>query len=241
MKNKTLRTLVLTLGLTLLLSINANSQVLISLLLGDKLNSGEIEFGLTGGYGMTNIIKEADAEHLNTFFLGFYFDFLLKKDMPWYIYTGVLVKSKMGASEIPVYSLGDDDMDDVFSGGNVSRKISYFNVPIEIKYKFKKHFYVDAGIQAGLMHKAFDDFNNTIIDKDDLTYTYKIKDQISRLDFGVSGGFGYKLVKGTGANLGVRYYYGLVDIYKDSRKGYNSSFYVYADIPIGAHKKDKKK
>ena len=119
MKNKLFYTLVLSFGLILFNSINANSQVLISLLLGDKLNSGQIECGLTGGYGMTNIINEPDSKHLNTFYLGFYFDFLLKKDKPWYIYTGVLVKSRMGASGIPIYSLGDMDMDSVFQGGNI--------------------------------------------------------------------------------------------------------------------------
>ena len=226
--------------LALFLSYQSSGQVLISLLLGDKLNSGQIEFGLTGGYGMTNIINEPVSKHLNTFYLGFYFDLLLKKDKPWYIYTGVFVKSRMGASGIPVYSLGDMDMDSVFQGGNINRKISYFNVPIEIKYRFKNHFYVDAGIQAGLMHKAFDEFNKTVIDDDDLVYTLKIKDQITRLDVGVSGGFGYKLIKGTGINLGVRYYYGLVNIYKDTRQGYNSSLYIYAEIPVGANKKDKK-
>ena len=76
-------------------------------------------------------------------------------------------------------------------------------MPIEIKYRFKKHFYVDDGIQAGLMHEAFDEFNNTVIDDDDLVYTLKIKDQISRLDAGVSGGFGYKLIKGISMNFGA--------------------------------------
>jgi hypothetical protein len=147
----------------------------------------------------------------------------------------------MGASGIPVYSLGNEDLDSVFAGGNINRKISYFNVPIEIKYKFKKHFYVDVGFQLGLMYKAFDEFNNTVIDKDDLTYTYDIEDEITRLDVGVSGGLGYKLMKGTGINLGIRYYNGLVDIYKDGRKGYNSSLYFYVEIPVGANKKDTEK
>ena len=32
-----------------------NSQVLISILLGDKLNSGKIEFGLDGGWSLSNL------------------------------------------------------------------------------------------------------------------------------------------------------------------------------------------
>lgn len=222
------------------ISSTARSQVLISLLLGDKLNSGGIEFGLTGGYGMTSIIKEPDSKHQNTFFLGFYFDILLKKQSNWYLYTGVLVKSKMGASDIPVYDLGDAEMDSVFGGGNVTRRISYFNVPIEIKYRFNSGIYVDAGMQLGLMHKAYDDFNNTIVEKNDLTFSKDIKTEIKGIDAGVAGGLGYKFQKGIGMNIGLRYYYGLVDIYKDNRPGTNSVLYILAEIPIGAGKAKEK-
>ena len=44
--------------------------------------------------------------------------------------TGVIVKSSMGADELPVYSLGNPDLDNAFNGGKISRKINYFNVPI---------------------------------------------------------------------------------------------------------------
>ena len=51
-------------------------------------------------------------------------------------------------------------------------------------------------------------------------------------------GLGYKLVQGTGANLGVRYYWGLTNIIKDDalKPQYNTSIYLYAGIPIGAGK-----
>ena len=146
----------------------------------------------------------------------------------------------MGASGIPVYSIDDPDIDTVFYGGNINRKISYFNVPIEIKYKFNNNFFIDAGCQLGLRTKAFDEFTNTIVDDDDLIFKKSIKDELTRIDAGVSGGIGYKFKKGIGISMGARYYYGLVNIYKDAnREGYNSSLYLYVDIPIGAGKKDK--
>jgi len=37
------------------------SQILISILLGDKLNTGAIEFGLTGGFNRNNLIGLKDA------------------------------------------------------------------------------------------------------------------------------------------------------------------------------------
>ena len=34
----------------------------------------------------------------------------------------------MGADELPVYQLGDPDLDNAFNGGKIARKINYFNV-----------------------------------------------------------------------------------------------------------------
>ncbi len=64
------------------------SQVLIALLLGDKLNSGNIEFGLDGGMSFSSITGMDSRRNLNSFDLGFYFDIKIKD--PWYLNTGVL-------------------------------------------------------------------------------------------------------------------------------------------------------
>ena len=91
-------------GLLFLVSI-ARTQVLISILLGDKLNTGKIEFGLEGGANWSTIKNLDGAKSLTGFNLGFYFDFKLKNPS-WMLNTGVIVKSNMGADELPVYSLG---------------------------------------------------------------------------------------------------------------------------------------
>jgi hypothetical protein len=46
------------------------------------------------------------------------------------------------------------------------------------------------------------------------------------------------LLKGTGISIGARYYLGLVDIVKNNAGDpqYNSSFYLFAGIPIGGVK-----
>ncbi len=240
MKNKFVLTIVLILGLSIFSAMSVHSQILISILLGDKLNTGKVEFGLTGGLCHSKIFQDEYSKPLNAFFLGFYFDIKIKES--WYLRTGVHVKGRLGASKMPFYSLGDPKMDSVFGSGHVNRKISYFNVPIEIKYRFKNRIFVEGGFQVGLRHKAFDDFVNTIVDKEDLIFTKDIRDDFSRIDAGVSGGLGYKFAKGLGMNLGARYYYGFVDIYKDDNiKGTNSALYVYVDIPIGTGKADKNK
>jgi hypothetical protein len=215
----------------------ANGQVLISLLLGDKLNSGKIEFGLDGGINYPTIRGIEGGEMRGNFNIGFYFDFKLKNPQ-WMIHTGVLVKSSMGSDHLPVYSLNNPDLDNAFAEGEVKRRINYFNVPIAMKYVFKNNFYLEGGIMPSLRNTAHDIFTNDLIDKNDLEYKLDIRDQFHRLDFGLVGGVGYRLMGGNGMNLTARYYYGLVDITIDDSTPdqYNTSLYLAVGIPIGAGK-----
>jgi hypothetical protein len=102
------------------------------------------------------------------------------------------------------------------------------------------------GGQIGLRNKANDTFYNTYIDKDDVSFKKDIGDYIKRIDVGLSGGLGYKF-KGSGMNLGLAYYHGLMNIMKPTdleQYNYastNSILYLFVDIPIGAGYKDKDK
>ena len=227
--------------LLLIVGNTARSQVLISILLGDKLNTGKIEFGLEGGANWSTIKNLDGAKSLTSFNLGFYFDFKLK-DPSWMLNTGVIVKSTMGADELPVYPLGNPDLDNAFTGGKITRKINYFNVPVMMKYSFENHIYLKGGIQLGLRYKAFDEFKNSINDEDDLKYKLDIKDQFHPIDAGLAFGAGYRLMKGNGMNIGVQYYLGLLDIKVDdtSPNQFNRVLYLTAGIPIGKNPKKKK-
>ena len=109
-----------------------------------------------------------------------------------------------------------------------------------IKYKFENNVYANLGFQAGLRNKAIDEFKNTIFEKDDLVFKKDVREQYKRIDAGLSGGIGFKFPKGPRMNVGVRYYYGLVNIYKEGdEKTFNSSLNIFAEIPIGANKKEK--
>ncbi|MFI5218939.1 MAG: porin family protein [Bacteroidia bacterium] len=225
----------------LFFSSSANSQIIISLLLGDKLNSGQVEFGLDGGYNLSTITGLNDAKGLSGFNLGFYFD-IKTKNPNWMFNTGVIVKSPMGADDLPVYFLNNPDLDTAFIGGSVSRKLRYFNVPFMMKYTFKNNFYVKSGIQLGLRSKCFDEFKKSILDDDDLKYKIDIKDQYHLIDGGLALGIGYRLMKGYGMNIGAQYYLGLMDItVDDSTPGqFNRVLYVTVGIPIGKATSQKK-
>jgi hypothetical protein len=213
------------------------SQVLISILLGDKLNSGKIEFGLEGGWSLANLEGVDPSKGHSNYNLGFYFDFAMKNPS-WFVSTGVRVKSTMGAEGIAVYSLNDPNLDLVFATGSVTRKLNYFNVPVMMKYMFKNHLYAQAGIQLGLRYKGTDLFLNTVNDKEDLSYKVDVKNQYHPLDGGLCAGLGYRLVGGNGMNIGVQYYYGLVDVRISDAAAdeFNRTLYVNVGIPIGKGK-----
>ena len=227
-------------GLLLLIALfcfaPAHSQVLISLIFGDKLNSPFLEFGLEGGANFSTITDLNSSGTNPGFNLGFYFDVRYKKNPAWMINTGVIVKSPMGAHGLPVYSLNDETLDNTFAGGSVNREIRYFNVPILIKYQFKNRIYLKTGPQFGLLAKAFDEFKKEV-NKDDVVYKKNIRDQIRVIDAGVALGAGYHMNVGNGLNVTVQYYYGLVPVMKgDGPNVYNRSLYVTAGIPIGKGK-----
>ena len=229
------------LGLLVISTSFVNAQVLISLLLGDKLNSPDVEFGLDGGVNFANISNLESGKSIPLFNIGFYFDIRLKG--PWLLHTGVLVKSNQGARKIDPYSLGNDSLDVLFADGYVSRKVGVFSVPILIKYRFAEIFHVEAGPMLELRSKSYDIFTNDIKQKKDLTYKLNVSDNYRRIDAGIMVGAGFKLSKQLKSlQTGVRYYYGLVDMLKDNPgKAQNfSSLYLYLDIPIGAGKAAEK-
>ena len=133
----------------------AHSQVLISLLLGDKLNSDKIEFGLDGGLNWSQIGNLDSNSSYRTFNLGFYFDILLDDKNKWSFYTGVLVKSQLGADKLSEQDLEFLEItpDPEFNEGTYSQRLNYFLVPALMRYNFPNRLYLEGGPQFGLMYK----------------------------------------------------------------------------------------
>jgi len=226
------------------ISLNLHSQVVISLLFGDELNSDKVKFGLDGGINFSNLTGTGESKFLENFNLGLYFDIQLKENSDWYVHTGALLKSEMGARGIEVYSLVEGpDLDSVFIGGSVERTLKYINIPALVRYKFTNHLFIEIGPMIGFLTKTTDEFFNSVKKDDDLSFKNKVTDKIKWFDAGLQAGIGYHLLKGTGVNFGVRYYQGLMDIIKDnsSDPSWNQSIYLFASIPIGAGEKAQAK
>jgi hypothetical protein len=208
----------------------AHSQVLISLLLGDKLNSDKVEFGLDGGFNWSQIGGLDSNSSLRTFNIGFYFDIVV--DDSWSFYTGVLVKSQLGAGELSNNDLSFLGITPQEVDGKYSQGLDYFLVPALMRYNFPNRIYLEAGPQFGLMHKATVEFNSETDDKEIRIREFN-NDRINRIDAGLSGGVGYRLSPRKGMSLGLRYYNGFVNTYKGESGTNNSSLFVKLTFPVG--------
>ena len=225
----------------LIIGFSARSQVLISLIFGEKLNSPNIEFGLDGGVNYGSIAHLDPSKFLPMFNIGFYFDIRIKG--PLLLHTGVIVKSNQGAGSLDPYLLNNPSLDTVFVDGMVDRKINNFSVPILLKYRFATFFHVEAGPALSLRSKGYDEFLNKVKDKNDLSYKLDIKDNYKRIDAGIMVGAGSKLSRRPkSSQMGIRYYYGFVDPLKDNtgKAQYFSSIYLYFSIPIGTNTAEAK-
>jgi hypothetical protein len=214
----------------LLVGYSVHSQVLIALLLGDKLNTGKIEFGLDGGVNYSNIGNMDSNSYSRELNLGFYFDIKMKEQ--WYLNTGVLVKSTLGVDKLSEQDLEFLDAAIYDAEGDYKQRINYFIVPALARYKFKNNMYAELGPQFGLATKAFIQFDSDV-DGNEARIRETNTDMINRFDMGIAGGVGYRLLKGLGWTIGARYYYGFLDVYKDLPGSKNSSLFLKLNIPIG--------
>lgn len=227
----------------LFIGVSMQSQVLISLLLGDKLNSGGIEFGLEGGINWTQISGMETDNFARKWNLGFYFDIRLRNQ--WFIYTGVLVKANQGVDNLSNNDLAGINATVYYNDtsgripGSYGQRMNSFIVPALVKYKFKNRLFVMAGPQFALSYKAWVQFDSDVEGNEAIIKEYN-KNLINNIDVGIMAGLGYALHKQPGLTVGVKYYEGFVHVYKNSNTR-NRSFYIYATLPIGASEKAKEK
>lgn len=232
---------VFTLLLIAIIPRKADSQVLMSLIFGDKLNTGKIEFGLDGGLNLSNM-SNTEGNMALDWNLGFFFYIDLTDKS--FLHTGVLVKSQWGTNNLQPYPTGDDEVDSLMlEEGTMDRNISYFNVPISYCYYIYDGFFLEGGFMLGLRTKATDEMRATSTVGDDVIVQVDIRNQMTRLDAGLLGGAGYKFKKGLGVSVGVRYYYGLVEAHTDNwgNKHNNSNLFFFVTAPIGKGKAERKR
>lgn len=212
------------------------AQVLVALILGDDLNSGKIEFGLTTGMNASQLEGVEGGEAETAPYLGLYFDFRLSDN--WYFHPETWPKCVLGETKLPAYATGDSAIDAQLQYATVRRKIDLIPTAFMITRRFGGHWYVDAGPYASLILGARDIFTRETAD-DELTYTVKITDAMHRIELGGGLGARYKLSKGLGMNIGLHGFMGFTAV--DQADAWKLQWIrASIGIPIGRGKAMKK-
>ena len=225
-------------------SFQVNSQILLSLIFGDKLNSDELEFGLDGGGSITKISNMDTKAYLRDWYLGYYFDF--KTKFNFNIYTGTHIKSRLGVgnlTNVDLEYLGITPIEDIDGrtvDGKYSQRLNTFVVPILIRKYLKNNIYFEAGPQLGLTYKSFVQFEEDTKERESIIKEYN-NGLTNWFEAGIACGAGYKLKKGAGWAFGIQYFYGFTDVYKNRSGTKNSGFFIRATVPIGRKKAEKER
>ena len=135
----------------------SQSQVLIALLFGDKLNSGKMEFGLMVGPTLTQI-SDVGGKLKPGLALGLYFNIKLNDRI--YLHPEALPKLSYGSKDVPVYGLNDERLDSLFATGSVIRTLKAIALPLLVRYRISGLFFVEGGPQIDLLTNATDEFKN---------------------------------------------------------------------------------
>ena len=79
----------------------AEGQVLISLLLGDKVSSEKFHLGLDVGLNLSNVSGIDDTKLRTGFFLGIFGEWRLARDKNWYLQPEIIPFYFVGAKNLP--------------------------------------------------------------------------------------------------------------------------------------------
>jgi hypothetical protein len=215
------------------LSKIAAAQVIIALLFGEKLNTGKLEFGLFVNPVVTGI-SNLDSRFRTGLNLGLYFNIKISDN--FFLHPEAGAKVSFGAKDIPTYPTGNDTLDALYKNGSIERKIKAFSLPLLCSYRIAGLFFAEAGIQVDLFTKSKDVYHTTVNDND-LDYTTKINDQVTRFDIGLAAGLVYRIKKENSMGFGIRYLHGVTDILKTIPGNQcNRVWQLTITVPVGAGK-----
>ncbi len=211
----------------------ARGQVLISLLLGDKVSSERFHLELNVGANFADLNGVDDTKLKPGFMLGiggewrFAGDFLLQPELvPFY---------STGAKEMPTGGINiPPPIDTLVSDLRAERTLKYFAIPVLIKYgALGRQLHLGAGPQIGFLLSANDKFQGVI--NNDITVDEDIEEVINSTDAGVVFNVSYKLRPSYGTGINLRYYLGLTDIIKDNPGDavYNRVLSIFVSLAIG--------
>ena len=217
-----------------LLPMFGNSQILLSLLFGDKLNSDGLSFGIHGDYSFNKMSNMAGDKSLRSLNLGLFFTWHFSDQ--WHLNLEMLPKYKRGMRNLPVYAVESDSLNTLFTEGHIDRRIKYLTLPVTGQYMLSNGLFAELGPQLSFRLKARD-LLSTSLEDGTLSLEKNIDDQIHRWDIGWLAGLGYRFTKSKLIAVGVRYQGGFSDVEKSiAGKQQHQQWGVYCNLPMGKTK-----
>lgn len=223
--------------LLLTYSNSSKSQVIISLIFGDALNSPNTQFGLEVGANVASVTNYELTDLTGGFQISMFLNW--KFSEKWSLYNNLIANSNRG------YRGNGSLIDSIYVPENdyelsyMKVRLMYGGIQSALRYHISPSFSVAAGLNLGLLFRATEE---ALFQKEDseLNIVYKVTDDYTRLDVGPSLALLYQFRKGKGISIIARTYYGLVDVAKEV-PGHQNSYYfqLTAGILIGAKSKNE--
>ncbi len=213
---------------------SGNSQVLISLLFGEQLNSGKMEFGLITGMNTSTVLGAEDAKWLPTFKLGLFFDYNISDH--WVGSFEANVRNTLGyVNFTPSETLFGVQDSIITSSNKTVRTINTLQCPIFINYRFKNRISIGAGGYLSYQHGTRD-FIDYTYQSTSLTIEQSFTEFVNTFDAGLVGALGYHFKKREsgypGMSVRVKASYGLTDVYTESSGLSGNNFWLSFDLAI---------
>jgi hypothetical protein len=234
--------LVLPVLFVLLAPKRAQGQVLISLLLGDKVSSEKFHLGINVGLNLADLFGMDGTKMRTGFNLGILGEWRFAKN--WYLQPELGVFYYAGANKLPAGIFPPPpELEDSLDGDDVQRRLKYFTIPLIVKYGVADNrLHLGLGPQVGFLTSATDTYKGTASTGNKITADEDIKGSSASTDAGILLNVEWKIRPGFSPSLVARYYLGLVDTIKDNPGDavYNRVLSVLLTIPIGGDPSKKK-
>ncbi|ELR73842.1 hypothetical protein C900_00006 [Fulvivirga imtechensis AK7] len=182
-------------------------------------SNAQVNFGVKAGLNLADLASSEDefeADSKIGLHLGGYVELSLSDKFalqPELVYSAQGAKSEFSGEE----DLGGGIIGTYSEEYNL--KLNYLNVPVLFKFKPSESFYIGAGPQLGLLLSANSEYDYTVtasgISVSD-SGEEDVKDEMKGMDLSFAIGAGLELE--SGLNFGLRYNYGLSDVY-DKNEG----------------------
>lgn len=169
----------------------------------------QLSYGVKAGGGLTGLPGRLSSSSLGNYYGGVLGSIPLHKA---FSLQAELNYSAQGGKQW-LYFETWDPVTGYTSGypAKVSYRMNYLNLPVLLNYKTSSGFFVEGGLQAGLLLNAHAKHQGK----------FDVKDSYKSFDLSSELGAGYQLPSGLGVNL--RYNYGLTNVIKrEDYRTYNS-------------------